>query len=76
VDRRLARGGVEGAAERLAVDGNDLAAGDFLDGGDPREQTLLELPRLDCGEDGVEAVARRDAVSQVEELGEPLATLT
>ncbi len=48
VNRRLAAGRVEAAAQRLAVDGDDLPAGDFVQRRDPTQQTLLELRRLDA----------------------------
>ena len=42
----LAAGRVEAAAERLAVDGDDLPARGLVQGGDPAQQALLELGRL------------------------------
>ena len=37
VDGRLATGGVETAAQRLAIDGDELAVGDFVQRGDPAQ---------------------------------------
>lgn len=73
VDGRLRAGGVEAAAERLAVDGHDLAVADFMQRGDPTQQTLLELGRLDRPQNGVEAIVRGNAGRKIEKLGQPVA---
>ena len=75
VNGRLAVGRVEAAAERLAVDGDHLPIGDFVQGRDPTQQTLLELRRLDGGEDRIETIMRRDAGLQVQKPCQPLALL-
>ena len=75
MDGRLAGGLVVAAAERLAVDGDDLPGGDLVQRGDPAQQALLELGGLDRREDGVEPVVGGDAAAEVEELGQPGALL-
>jgi hypothetical protein len=75
MDGRLAGGLVEAVTQRLAVDGHDLPAADFVQGGDPAQEALLKLGRLDRREDGVEAVVRGNAVAEVQELAEPVAFL-
>jgi hypothetical protein len=61
------------ASKRFAVDRDDLATGDLMKGRDPIQQAGLELAWLQSGEDGVEAVVRRDAVGEVKEAREPVA---
>jgi hypothetical protein len=61
VNRCVAAGGIEAAAERLAVDGNHLPAGEIVQRCDPTQKTLLELRRLDGGRNRVEAVVRGNA---------------
>jgi len=46
-----------------------------VEGGDPAQEALLELGRLDRREYGVEAVVGGNAAAKVEELGEPGAFL-
>ena len=75
VNGRLAVGRVEAAAERLAVDGDDLAVRDFLKRCDPTQKARLEFRRFDRRQDRVEAIVRRDAVAQIEEPRESLAFL-
>ena len=72
VNGRLAVGRVEAAAERLAVDGDHLPVGDFVQGRDPTQQTLLELRRLDGGEDRIETIVRRNAGLQIQKPCQPL----
>ena len=74
VNRRLAAGGVVTAAERLAVDGDHLPAANLVQRGDPTEQTLLELRRIDGGEDRVETIVGRDALLQIQKSRKPLAS--
>ncbi len=62
---RLADGFVVTASQRLAVDCDYL-----VHCGDPIQQALLELGRLDSGENGIEAIVRRNAGAQVENLFE------
>jgi len=40
--------------------------------GDPTQQALLKLGRTERGQDGVEAVMRRDSRTQIEKPGQPL----
>ena len=75
MDRRLAAGRIEAAAERFSIDGDDLPVGDVLECRDPTQQALLELRRFDRRQDGVEAIVRRDTISQVEKPRQPLAFL-
>ena len=73
VNRCLAAGRVETAAQRFAVDGNDLPAGNLMQRRDPTEQSFLELGRFDRGQNRVEPIVRRDAARQVEKPREPCA---
>jgi len=75
VNRRLATGRVEAAAERLAVDGNHLPAGHLVQGRDPTQQTLLKFRRLDGRQNRIKAVVRRNALLEIEKACEPLALL-
>ena len=63
---------VEAASERFAVDRDDLAISDFMQGRDPTEQTFLELRRFDRREDRIETIMRGNAVGQIEESRQPL----
>src|SRR5271169_1965646 len=72
VNGRLAVSHVEAAAERPPVDGDYLPIGDFVQGRDPTQQTLLELRRLDRGEDRIETIMRRDTTLQVQKSCQPL----
>ena len=71
----LLRGGVEAAAERLAVDGHDLAGGDLVQVRDPTQQARLELGGLDRSQNRIEPIVRRDAAFQIEKLRQPLPLL-
>jgi hypothetical protein len=71
-DGRLAAGGVEAAAEGLAVDGHDLADSDLVQVRNPTEQTRLELGGLDGCQNRIEPVVRRDAILEIEKLRQPL----
>ena len=75
VDGRLARGGVEAAAQGLAVDGHDLARRDLVQVSDPTQEARLELGGLDGSQNRVEPIVRRDAGLQVEKLRQPLPLL-
>jgi len=75
VNGRLARSGVETSVQRFAVDGDDLARRDFVQGGNPTQETRLELGGLDRGQHGVEAIVRGDAAPEVEKLRQPLTLL-
>jgi hypothetical protein len=57
VDGGLAAGGVEAAADRLSVDRVVLADGRLGNRVDPHPEGLLELVRLERGEDSAEGVA-------------------
>ena len=72
VNGRLAAGGVEAAAERLAVDGHDLPVRDLVQRGDPTEQARFKLGGLDRAQNRIEAIVRRDAVAEIEKLRQPL----
>ncbi len=73
VNRRFAAGGVEAAAKRFAIDGNNLSLGDFMQRRDPTQETLLELRRFDRRQNRIEAVVRWNAASQIEKTREPRA---
>ena len=75
VNGRLAAGGVKAAAKGLAVDGHDLACGDFVQVRNPTEQTRLELGWLDRPQNRIEPIMRWDAASQIEKLRQPFPLL-
>ena len=62
---------VEGAAQRLAVDGDDLALGGLVQRLDPAEEAPLELLGVEPLEEAAEGVMRGDAVGQVQEGAQP-----
>ena len=68
----LALGPVEGASQRLAVDGDDLPLGRLVQGLDPAEEALLELVGVEPLEEAAEGVVRGDAVGQVQEGPQPV----
>ena len=61
-----------GAAHRLAVDGHHFALGELGHGLDPLNETMLELLRIQPGEDVSEGIMGRDTVGQLQEGLEPL----
>jgi hypothetical protein len=65
-----AAGGVERAAQRLAVDGDDLAGHGGAEGIEPLLNTGHESGGVETGEDAAERVVRGNAVGQVKELAE------
>src|ERR1035438_2404785 len=65
---RLAR-----AAQRFAVDGNYLPRRQFGDGTDPRHETLLQLPRIEPGDDPIESIMRGNATRKLQKALEPQA---
>src|ERR1043165_8322336 len=67
----LAAGRVEGAAQGLAVDGNQAAIGRLDEGADPVEEALAEGGGVQAGEDPAEGVVGGDAVGQFQESLEP-----
>src|SRR5271168_5083514 len=63
------------AAQRLAVDGHVLDPQGFLDRLNPVSETGLEDRGVEPVEDALEGVVRGDAVGQLEEPLQPVATL-
>ena len=61
-----------GAAHRLAVDGHHFALGELGHGLNPLNETMLELLRIQPGEDVSEGIMGRDTVGQLQEGLEPL----
>ena len=56
----------------ITLNGDHLPIGDFVQGRDPTQQALLELRRLDGGEDRIETIMRRDTTLQVQKSCPPL----
>lgn len=56
------------AAQRVAVDGDDLARNDLTDRLDPVAKTGLERLGLQQAEDTPEGIMRRDAIGQLQKL--------
>ena len=61
-----------GGTDLLTVDRHDLTIADFVQSGDPTQQTLLELGGIDRREEGVEPIVRRKASTQIQKLRQPL----
>jgi len=71
VDGRLAVGGIQAAAEGLAVDGHQAARGGGGQVGDPLHEAPLEGRRVHGREDPAERVVRGNATRQIQEGLEP-----
>jgi len=56
----------------LAIDGDDFASTDLVQGADPAQQTPLEGHRIQGGEDAAERVVGWYAMSQIQVLGKPV----
>ena len=69
---RLPLDPVEGAPEGLAVDGDDLALGRFVQRLDPTKEAPLELGGVKPLEEAAVGVVTGDAVGQVQEGLEPV----
>ena len=63
------------ATRGLAVDGQVLARQSLVPGGHPTGEATLEGRRVQPAKDPFVGVVRRQALGQVEELGQPVATL-
>ena len=61
-----------GAAHRLAVDGHHFALGELGHGLNPLNETMLELLRIQPGEDVSEGIMGGNTVGQLQEGLEPL----
>src|SRR4051812_50216366 len=66
---------VVGAPQGLAVDGDQPALGDLLDGLHPAQQGLLEGRRIESGEHASGGILTGDIVGQVEGAGQPTPTV-
>jgi hypothetical protein len=75
MDGGPALGPVGGAAERLAVDGDQAILGDLLHRPDPAQQALLEGAGIESCQDASQGVVGGDALAQVEVTSEPVAAV-
>ena len=62
---------IEGGAQRLAINGDDLAAQRAAQALRPAQEGVQEALRVECGEEAVEGVVAGDAVGQLQEGAQP-----
>ena len=72
VQGRLAAGGVEGPAERLAVDGDALLLQRQVQRPQPSLQAAQELLRIQAGKHAAERIVRGNAVGKLEKASKPV----